>query len=135
MNAIRRLLALTLSLSLIACAAETPATLTATEEAMPSPSPTQESTQESTSTPVPSPTIVPESPFSLRKVGDQVQAYPGPLHYAGDVLTFEVPVEGFSSDLLVDEAIKFVTKHRSQPFFLYVPFIEPHFLIEAPEEA
>ena len=43
-------------------------------------------------------------------------------------------VKGFSSDLLVDEAIKFIRQHRTQPFFVYVPFIEPHFLIEAPEE-
>src|SRR5262245_59597713 len=46
----------------------------------------------------------------------------------------EVPVKGFSSDLLVDDASVFIREHRSQPFFLYLAFIEPHFLIEAPEE-
>ena len=46
----------------------------------------------------------------------------------------EVPVKGFSSDLLVDDASQFIRAHRTQPFFLYLAFIEPHFLIEAPEE-
>jgi arylsulfatase A-like enzyme len=46
----------------------------------------------------------------------------------------EESVTGYSSDLLADEAIQFIRKNRSQPFFLYVPFIEPHFLIESPAE-
>lgn len=46
----------------------------------------------------------------------------------------EENVSGFSSDLLVDEGVRFIRKNRSQPFFLYLPFIEPHFLIESPEE-
>ena len=46
----------------------------------------------------------------------------------------EEKVSGFSSDLLADEAIQFIRKNRSQPFFVYVPFIEPHFLIESPTE-
>ena len=46
----------------------------------------------------------------------------------------EEPVSGYSSDLLADEAIKFMGRNKSNPFFLYVPFIEPHYYIEAPEE-
>lgn len=46
----------------------------------------------------------------------------------------EVPVAGYSSDLLADEATRFIQQNRANPFFLYVPFIEPHFLIEAPEQ-
>lgn len=46
----------------------------------------------------------------------------------------EVPVSGYSSDILSDEASKFIRGHQTQPFFLYLAFIEPHFLIEAPEE-
>lgn len=45
----------------------------------------------------------------------------------------EVPVTGYSSDILADEAIRFMQSAK-KPFFLYVPFIEPHFLIEAPDE-
>jgi arylsulfatase A-like enzyme len=45
-----------------------------------------------------------------------------------------VPVKGYSSDLLSDEAVQFIRGHQAQPFFLYLAFIEPHFLVEAPEE-
>jgi arylsulfatase A len=46
----------------------------------------------------------------------------------------EVPVSGYSSDILSEEASTFIRGHQTQPFFLYLAFIEPHFLIEAPEE-
>jgi arylsulfatase A-like enzyme len=46
----------------------------------------------------------------------------------------EIDVEGYSSDLLANESIRFLKENRANPFLLYVPFIEPHFLIEAPEE-
>jgi arylsulfatase A len=46
----------------------------------------------------------------------------------------KVDVEGYSADILAGEAVKFIQDNRARPFFLYVPFIEPHFYIEAPEE-
>lgn len=46
----------------------------------------------------------------------------------------EEEVSGYSCDLLAAEAQKFITTNKSNPFFLYVPFIEPHFWVEAPEE-
>lgn len=45
-----------------------------------------------------------------------------------------VPVSGYSCDLIADEAVKFLDRKRDNPFFLYLPFIEPHFHVEAPEE-
>lgn len=45
-----------------------------------------------------------------------------------------VPVRGYSADLLAEEAVRFLRSPHQRPFFLYVPFIEPHFYIEAPEE-
>jgi arylsulfatase A len=45
-----------------------------------------------------------------------------------------VPVQGYSADILSDEASGFLRGHRASPFFLYLAFIEPHFLVEAPEE-
>jgi arylsulfatase A-like enzyme len=41
---------------------------------------------------------------------------------------------GYTADLFSDEAIKFIRNHRSQPFFLYLAYIESHFYVEAPEE-
>ncbi len=46
----------------------------------------------------------------------------------------EEDVQGYSCDLLADEAEKFIQGNRQNPFLLYVPFIEPHFWVEAPEE-
>lgn len=47
----------------------------------------------------------------------------------------EEPQDGrFSCDILAAEAEKFLERKQSDPFYLYLAFIEPHFLIEAPEE-
>jgi arylsulfatase A-like enzyme len=45
-----------------------------------------------------------------------------------------VPVEGYSADILADRAIAYMKQKRDNPYLLYLAFIEPHFLIEAPEE-
>ena len=44
------------------------------------------------------------------------------------------PVKGYAATLFADAAIDFIKRSKDKPFFLYVPFIEPHLLIEAPEE-
>jgi arylsulfatase A len=46
----------------------------------------------------------------------------------------QVPVSGYSADLLAAEAEQFIRANRARPFLLYLAFIEPHFLVEAPEE-
>ena len=45
-----------------------------------------------------------------------------------------VPAQGYSADIIADEAIRFLRTKRANPFFLYLPFIEPHFHVEAPDE-
>jgi arylsulfatase A-like enzyme len=42
------------------------------------------------------------------------------------------PVHGFSADLISGYGVDFVTRHRNEPFFLYLAFIEPHLKLEAP---
>jgi arylsulfatase A len=44
----------------------------------------------------------------------------------------QVPVSGHSDDLFAAHAVDFIRRHREGPFFLYVPFINSHFNIEAP---
>jgi len=46
----------------------------------------------------------------------------------------EEPASGFSSDILSGEAIQFIDRNRTRPFFLYLAYIEPHLKIEAPPE-
>jgi arylsulfatase A len=41
---------------------------------------------------------------------------------------------GFADTLFTDHAIDFVTRHKDQPFFCYVPFTTSHGLQEAPAE-
>lgn len=43
------------------------------------------------------------------------------------------PTGRYLTDLLTDEAIDFVTRHRTAPFFLHLAYNAPHFPIEAPE--
>ncbi len=42
--------------------------------------------------------------------------------------------ETYASDLIVAEAKAFIAEHRSEPFFLYLPFIEPHVAMHPPAE-
>jgi arylsulfatase A-like enzyme len=46
------------------------------------------------------------------------------------------PVSGYSDDLFTDRAVDFLKRHKNggRPFFLYVPYINTHFNIEAPDD-
>ena len=43
--------------------------------------------------------------------------------------------EQYSHDLIADGALDFIRRHRSERFFLYVPFTIPHFELLAPEDS
>ena len=44
------------------------------------------------------------------------------------------PSQGYADSLFTDRAIDFIKRHKSDPFFLYVPFICPHGIPDAPKE-
>jgi arylsulfatase A-like enzyme len=44
-----------------------------------------------------------------------------------------VVTEGYCTDVLTDEAIRFVERNRDRPFFLYLPYNAPHFPYQAPD--
>jgi hypothetical protein len=113
-----RCLSLAAALLLAACAAPPtprlatsttrpalPAAPTGTPRPAPTPTPTA---APGTATPTPAPTLTPLPPTGAPPAGPAltfterlapagaVRAYPGPLHYAGDVLTLEVALEGFA---------------------------------------
>jgi arylsulfatase A-like enzyme len=44
------------------------------------------------------------------------------------------PVSGHSDDMFTDHAIDFLSRNKAKPFFLYVPYINSHFNIEAPDD-
>ncbi|QGJ70138.1 Arsenite-translocating ATPase ArsA [Planctomycetales bacterium 10988] len=45
----------------------------------------------------------------------------------------EVKTDGYITDILTDEAIKFIQQHKSEPFFCYVPYNAPHSPWQVPE--
>ncbi len=40
----------------------------------------------------------------------------------------------YAPDLIVEAALDFLDEHRAQPFFLYLPFVEPHVAMQPPKE-
>jgi arylsulfatase A-like enzyme len=42
--------------------------------------------------------------------------------------------ETYAPDLMIDEAFKFIDANRDRPFFLYLPFVEPHLAMHPPRE-
>ncbi|MGH9720602.1 MAG: sulfatase-like hydrolase/transferase, partial [Bryobacteraceae bacterium] len=45
-----------------------------------------------------------------------------------------VAVNGYTADMFSGEAIQYIQQRRTQPFFLYLAYIESHFHVEAPED-
>jgi N-acetylgalactosamine-6-sulfatase len=43
--------------------------------------------------------------------------------------------EGYFTDLVTEEAIKFIDKHADEPFFLYVPYTAPHSPFQGPGDS
>jgi arylsulfatase A len=46
----------------------------------------------------------------------------------------EKPSQGYADTLFANRTIDFIQRHKSGPFFVYVPFIATHGLVEAPSE-
>lgn len=44
------------------------------------------------------------------------------------------PVSGHASTMFTDRAVEFIRRNKDRPFFLYLPYNETHFYIEAPAE-
>jgi arylsulfatase A-like enzyme len=40
----------------------------------------------------------------------------------------------YAVDRLADKALRFITQHKNEPFFLYLPFTIPHVSLQAPDE-
>ena len=41
----------------------------------------------------------------------------------------------YSHDLIAEQSLEFIRRHRDEPFFLYVPFTIPHFELLVPEDS
>lgn len=52
----------------------------------------------------------------------------------GEVVANDYRAENYAPDLVLKEALKFIDAHHTEPFFLYLPFIEPHVAMQPPQE-
>ena len=63
--------------------------------------------------------------------------FPIPGHHRqpdGEVLAETYRAKNYAPDLILKEALKFVDDNKDKPFFLYLPFVEPHVAMQPPQE-
>lgn len=66
-----------------------------------------------------------------------INKYPIPGHDRkpeGDVVAIDYTAKNYAPDLILAEAIKFLDQQKADPFFLYLPFVEPHVSMQPPQE-
>lgn len=67
----------------------------------------------------------------------RINNFPIPGHLklpSGEVSADDYRAENYAPDLILDEAVKFIEKNKNKPFFLYLPFVEPHVAMQPPQE-
>lgn len=78
-------------------------------------------------------------PFFLDSNEREVRINPGLIfgHQRkdnGEVIADDYRLERYAPDVILDEALKFLDQTRDRPFFLYLPFVEPHVAMQPPQE-
>ena len=67
----------------------------------------------------------------------RINNYPVPGHDRkpeGEVLADDYRAKNYAPDLILKEAVKFIDQNKDKPFFLYLPFVEPHVAMQPPQE-
>ena len=60
---------------------------------------------------------------------------PGHLRKAkGEVISADYRSKNYAPDLILEESLKFIDQNKDKPFFLYLPFVEPHVSMHPPTE-
>lgn len=52
----------------------------------------------------------------------------------GEIRADDYRLENYAPDMILNEALKFIDQHHENPFFLYLPFVEPHVSMQPPQE-
>lgn len=68
----------------------------------------------------------------------EINKHPIPGHKKkpeGEVRLEDYQGENYAPKLMMEEAEKFIAAHKTDPFFLYLAFIEPHVAIHPPQES
>ncbi|MEL7497611.1 MAG: arylsulfatase [Planctomycetota bacterium] len=66
----------------------------------------------------------------------RINKYPIPGHDKkpeGEVSANDYRAENYAPDLILGQALKFIDQNKDQPFFLYLPFVEPHVAMQPPQ--
>jgi arylsulfatase len=66
----------------------------------------------------------------------RINKYPIPGHDRkpeGDVRAEDYRGENYAPDMILTEAIEFIDSNKDKPFFLYLPFVEPHVAMQPPQ--
>ncbi len=68
---------------------------------------------------------------------DVINENPIPGHLRkpeGDIVGDDYRAENYAPDRILEEALKFLDANKEKPFFLYLPFVEPHVAMQPPSE-
>ncbi len=52
----------------------------------------------------------------------------------GEMGADDFRLQRYAPDMILSEALSFLEKNQDHPFFLYLPFVEPHVAIQSPQE-
>jgi arylsulfatase A-like enzyme len=52
----------------------------------------------------------------------------------GEVRAEDYRAQNYAPDLILAEALKFIDENKNKPFFLYLPFVEPHVALQTPQK-
>lgn len=52
----------------------------------------------------------------------------------GEVIADDYRDQTYAPDRILEEALEFLDEHKNEPFFLYLPFVEPHVAMHPPQE-
>lgn len=68
---------------------------------------------------------------------DPINKAPIPGHQRqlkGKIIAEDYRADTYAPDRILEEALKFLDQHKETPFFLYLPFVEPHLAMHPPQE-
>ncbi len=68
---------------------------------------------------------------------ERINSFPIPGHHRqpeGDVVADDYRAENYAPDKILKQALKFLDENKDGPFFLYLPFVEPHVAMHPPQE-
>lgn len=68
---------------------------------------------------------------------DPINKNPIPGHQRqpnGEVSADDYRTEVYAPDRILEEALEFLDENKEKPFFLYLPFVEPHVAMQPPQE-